>query len=208
MIEEVVSFTPAGYVITFENLAKAKRLLLNQYHHHIVEDIDDFMRKYTLEQMSDMFKHTLKLNVTGNPQIGEWTRMTDKRKMAQILWPMLIAHGRRAVDSMFNKNVTDHTTLTHDVYLCDYEPGKDPIRDINYVSCPHQAQVLINMFIDQVKPAGKAGVPEYVLRKMTDKLVEDGILVTRQGGWKIFWYYRQQLLAKGFINIIKKGGLQ
>jgi hypothetical protein len=207
MIEEVVSFTPAGHVITFENLAKAKRLLLNQYHHHIVEDMDDFMRKYTLDQMSIMFKHTLKLNTTGNPQVGQWVRLTDKREMAQILWPMLIAHGRRAVDSMFNKNITDKVLLTHDLYLCDYEPGQDPIRDINYTQTAHQEQVLINMFIDQVKPTGKIGVPEYALRKMIEKLVEDGILITKQGGWKVFWYYRSHLLAKGFITIIKKGGL-
>lgn len=206
IIEEVFSVTPNGQIITFESLAKAKMILLNKYHPYIVEGFDDFIRKYSLEQMKDLMLNQLKLNKHAEPTITYLT-YTDKVVLGKIMWPMLIAHGRRTRDALFNPKVAKAMS-THTMYYSDYVPGKDPARDLNYVNMALQAQVLVNIITDTVVPTGKEGMPEYVLRKVIEKAAADGVLVTRQDPWHIFWYYKPQLVSRGFLTIVKAGGVR
>jgi hypothetical protein len=206
-IDEVFSVTPTGQVLTFDNLAKARMTLLNQYHQYIVTDINDFIKRYSVEQMKDFLSNTLKCDIHEPGLVKKLGMYTTREELGKFIWPMLIAHGRRVRDSLFNKNVANALS-THDLYFCDYEPGIDPVRDLNYTNLPPQAQVLVNLLIDNVKPCGGDGMPEYRLQLLVNHYVEKGFLVTRQSGWQVFNYYKPQLIARGFLKIVKAGGLK
>lgn len=204
MTDEVISFTPAGQVLTFRDYANAKMILLEKYHHHIIKDAHELAARKTLEDLRYIITRTLLLDLHAGP-VRRLLEYTDKDRLAQELWPMLVATGRKSTNVVFDRKRRDAMLPTHITYYCDYVPGEDQALDLSYIKLPPQARILVDMLVDKLQPLGSAGAPEFQMIKWVNDLHASGELVTKQAPWHIFTYYQRQLEAKGFLDVKKPG---
>jgi hypothetical protein len=202
MTPEVISFTPAWQVITFKDYQEARTILLQKYHGSIIVNTQELCKRYTLADLKHMVLRTLQLDLSAQ-HVRDMLDMTNREKLSQILWPMLIVTGRQVKNTAYNKNIRSATLPTHVNYYCEFEPGKDPVLDVNYVKLTPQARVLVDMFVEKIVPNNNTGTPHFTFIKYVNQLKEEGLLITKQAAEHIWAYYRQTLIAKGFIEIVK-----
>lgn len=204
MTDEVIVIAPNGQVFTFLNLTKAKATLLSKYHPLIIDSAHTLSEKKDLYELRVIIRRTLGLTKVDNA-VSRLMEINNRVKLAQELWPILVAHGRKTVHMAFNRNLPESGKASASImYYCDYTPGEDEMMDLNYIKLPPQAQTLVDMFVSTIKPFGKEGVPEHVFIKCLNDIKDE--LRTKQRPWAIFNYYRRQLIARGFIDIIKPRG--
>jgi hypothetical protein len=203
MTDEVIVLAPNGQVFTFANMTKARTTLMSKYHPLIIESAEQLSQRKDLYELRVIIRKTLGLTKI-DISIVELMKINNPVTLAQQLWPMLIAHGRRTIHMAFNKNLPESGSSITISYFCDYSPGEDEVLDLSYLKLPPQARTLVDMFVEKIAPFGKAGVPEHVFIKCLNDIKDK--LNTRQRPWAIFNYYRRQLIARGFIDIIKPRG--
>jgi hypothetical protein len=201
--DEVITIAPNGQVFTFKSYISAKATLLSKYHNLIISNATELETRYNLYEQRVLIVRTLGMN-KADITVVNLLKLNDPKQLAVLLWPMLIAHGRRTVNMAFNKNLPDSGGVNTLSYYCDYKPKEDEVLDLSYLKLTPQARVLVDMFVEKIAPFGKDGVPEHVFIKHLNELKEK--LKTRQRPWIVFNYYRKQLIARGFIDIIKPRG--
>lgn len=204
MTDEVIVIAPNGQVFTFASLTKARATLLSKYYPFIIDSAQTLADKKDLYELRVIIRHTLGMTKVDNSVVA-LMEINNRVQLAQELWPILIAHGRKTIHMAFNKNLPESGQSSASImYYCDYTPGEDETLDLSYLRLTPQAKVLVDMFVEKIKPFGKEGVPEHVFIKCLNDIKDE--LRTRQRPWAIFNYYRRQLIARGFIDIIKPRG--
>jgi hypothetical protein len=203
MTDEVIIIASNGQVLTFKDYTYAKVTLMSKFWPHIIKDAEQLCATRNLVELKQLMPRTLGMT-REDETTQRFLAMSNKVQLAQELWPMLVSHGRRTINMAFNRNVPDATRSNTITYFCDYSPGEDEVLDLSYLKLTPQARVLVDMFVEKIKPFGKAGVPEHVFIKCLNE-IEDK-LRTRQRPWIIFNYYRRQLIVRGFLDIIKPRG--
>lgn len=199
--EEVISFTPAGQVLTFRDMSHAKAILMTQYHKYIVANVNELAAKHSMEDLHRIMTRTLKLELH-DKNTRNLMKIPDKHNLAIKLWPMLLVSGRRTTSLVFQSNIKKETSPGFVVYRSTYIPGADETRDVLYITLPPQARVLVDMFVERIQPLGMAGVPEYSFNAFVNETASQGYLKTKQKPLHIWAYYSKMLQAKGFIEII------
>lgn len=197
--DEVITIAPSWQVITFENLRKAKLILLEKYHSRIIISPQELAKRYTLEDLKNMYIKTLGMIKEGSPW-HNFNAMTSKEKVSEYLWPKLISYGRLTTKLAFHKNTVNPNLPTHTTYFSNFVLGKDPIRDTHYYKLPLQAKKIVDMIQIKVTPAGTNGIPEFMFMKLIGEID----LKTVQGNRAIWTYYKSLLQAEGFIEIYKQ----
>lgn len=196
--EEVIVFTAAGQVVTFNSLLRAKATLFREHHDKIIIDKYDLAKRYSLNQIKQMLGTTIKINPK-DFRVQCMRKSLNKAEIVDFIWPMLVEHGKSTVNKAFG--ITPKPKYrTHTYYYSDYAPGIDPQRDRNYSELALQAKVLVDLIVEHITPRGKEGLPWYTLIKLIKQWHDDGKLVTKQDPLFIFTYYKKQLLMRRFIE--------
>lgn len=199
-VDDVIIISPNGRVITFANYLKAKVTLNKEHHENIIKNTQGLCLRFTLQELKRMLKRTLELEKK-EQHVRNYEGITDKAKLAEILWPMLITQGYRTIREAFGLNPV-HKLATHVIYYSEYIPKVDQIRDLSYLKLTPQAAVLVDMIADKITPR-KEGVPFYQVVRLVNQLYDEGKLKTKQAPIHIWDYYKAQLITRGFLIEVK-----
>lgn len=197
MTDEVIVIARNWQVFTFDNITKAKAILMRELHPMIIPTAVALAQRYNVVELRTITYKSLCLD-RQDITINNMVKLNDHNTLAALLWPMLVAHGRKTVQMAFNRGATNVKHATRTMYYCDYIPGEDPALDLNYIKMPPQARALADLFSEKIQPMGKGGVPEHVFIKLLNEY--EG-LTTHQRPWRIWCYYKKQLIARGFIDV-------
>jgi hypothetical protein len=195
---EVIAFTPLGKVLTFNNLLKARAVLLKQFHHYIVADAQELGERYSKLQLLEIYKVCLK-HQARDLKAEAWAGPTGtKERMAMEMWPMLVAAGRTSNDSVYGTAGSKPKSSVENIIMVMYKPGEDSIADELYRSLARQARVIVDLCVEHIP---EAGIPETTFYKLIMDNAER--LKTRQGPWRIYKYYEHKLISRRMIKILK-----
>lgn len=182
-MQEVISITPNGQILTFSSLAKARGILLEKYYNYIVIDPQHLMEKYSMQQLQTIMRK-YGMDPVRFPK--------THRELCVELWPQFIMCGRKNTAVIFGSK-QDAVT----VYYCLFTKGKSIAMDQTYLMLPPQAKVLVDLVAANIP---SSGWPEHKLYKLFQDNKE--VIKTRQDPWGIWTYYRKRLEHLGFVTTI------
>jgi hypothetical protein len=203
MTDEVISITPDGQVLTFENLAKARGTLLDRYHKYIIASEEDLLKKMNLDDMKAWYRRfgiSIRefCRTEKSYNVPHEFRISDAHA-AKFMWPIFITQGRKTVariKSQYGAPAKTKGGRKWSTLYCRYVPGEDPVMDRLYVRQTKQFRTLVDLLVENASDPD--GLPDYRWYKLVVESKER--LRTKQEPFNIYRYYAKRLLGLGFLE--------
>jgi hypothetical protein len=199
MSDDCIAILPSGKTARFPNIHIAKAMLVKQEHNNIFASADDIYNKLTHEGILAFLR-----KYHPNEVIPIHAR-ADALEAARLLWSTVYEQadhlfkedkrGKLQVEHRKDPGEEDQFILR--TYWCLYTPGKDPQQDASFLRLTPQARQCLTLILDLVKP-GEIISEEKLFKAFT---LDKKHIHTKQDKWRIFKYYRSQLVTKNFIRM-------
>lgn len=177
----------------YENMLKAKTILLPENHHNIYinpehmkeacpyEDYSHFMRSFGLETMQEVWEHI-------------WNIAQD---------PYNTVRRYEELDANPNFKPLKKRSKRQLAYKFVFDPNNESMMS-NYWGLPPQARTIIDIFEDRTKAILETNPGKAVIFQETEmqQIMEEEKerLETKQTSWRIFQYYRGKLIQYNFLR--------